>query len=105
MGTPRYVIFAYGQSLKPADHSILTSGPFLGMCTNYQITGEVATRTVVRFEPSSSINPADPFAPLNPTQNPVMPYRKDTNNPPLQLPPQIPPPRAVIESFTVLPPE
>src|SRR5260221_6141459 len=102
MGTPRYVIFAYGQSLKPAEHSILTSGQFLGMCTNYQITGEVATRTVVRFEPSSPINPADPFAPLNPTQNPEMPYRKDPNN---NIQPQIPPPRAVIESFTVLPPE
>ncbi len=103
VGTPRYVIFAYGQSLKPADRSILTSGGLgiLGMCTNYQITGEVATRTVVRFEPSGPINPADPYAPLNPTQNPVMPYQKNPNN---QVP-QIPPPRAVIENFTVLPPE
>jgi hypothetical protein len=50
LGTPRYVIFAYGQSLKPADHSIVQSGQFFGMCTNYQITGEVATRTVVRFD-------------------------------------------------------
>ncbi len=45
VGSPRYVIFAYGQSLKPADRSIVTSGPFFGMCTNYAITGEVATRT------------------------------------------------------------
>ena len=50
VGTPRYVIFAYGQSLKPADHSIVQSGPFFGMCTNYQITGEMATRTVIRFD-------------------------------------------------------
>jgi hypothetical protein len=105
VGTPRYVIFAYGQSLKPADHSILTSGPFLGMCTNYQITGEVATRTVVRFEPSGPLSPTNHYTPLNPTQNPVMPYRKNPNNVPPVTPPVIPPPRAVIESFTVLPPE
>ena len=74
VGTPRYVIYAYGQSLKPAEHSIVqTSGPFFGICTNYQITGEVVTRTVVRFENS-------------------------TNQASL-------PNRAVIESFSVLPPE
>jgi hypothetical protein len=26
------------------------SGPFAGLCTNYQIVAESATRTVVRFE-------------------------------------------------------
>ncbi len=105
VGTPRYVIFAYGQSLKPADHSILTSGGpgILGMCTNYQITGEVATRTVVRFEPSGPLAPADHYTPLNPTQNPVMPFRKGVD--PTPVPQDVPPPRAVIESFTVLPPE
>jgi hypothetical protein len=50
VGTPRYVIFSYGQALKPAPHSIVTSGPYFGMCTNYQVTGEIATRTVVRFD-------------------------------------------------------
>ncbi len=69
VGEPRFVIYAYGQSLKPADRSILQTGPFTGMCTNYQITGETATRTVVRIE----------GAPNNP--------------------------RAVIESFNVLPPD
>jgi hypothetical protein len=47
---PRFVIYAYGQSLKPAAHSIVTSGPFFGMCTNYQVTAEVATRSVVRID-------------------------------------------------------
>jgi hypothetical protein len=78
VGQPRYVIYAYGQSLKPADHSILQSsavpGAF-GLCTNYQITGELETRTVVRFDNS-------PMAGSKITQ-----------------------PRAVIESFNVLPPE
>jgi len=69
VGEPRFVIYSYGQSLKPADRSIVQSGPFIGMSTNYQITGETATRTVVRID----------GAPNNP--------------------------RAVIESFNVLPPD
>lgn len=48
---PRLVIYAFGQSLKPADRSVvLTPGPFRGMCTNYQITGEFATKTQLRIE-------------------------------------------------------
>jgi hypothetical protein len=50
VGDPRYVVYAYGQSLRPADNSILTSGPFMGMCTNYQVTGEFVTRTVFQIE-------------------------------------------------------
>ena len=35
----------------PADKSIVTSaGNYFGMCTNYQITGEVFTRAVVKLE-------------------------------------------------------
>ena len=50
-GEPRFVIYAFGQSLKPAERSIVTSGPaeFIRLCTNYQITGEVVTRSVVHF--------------------------------------------------------
>src|SRR5262249_30094074 len=48
--SPRFVIYSYGQALKPAPRSIVTSGPFFGMCTNYQATAEVATRTVVRID-------------------------------------------------------
>ncbi len=66
---PRFVIYAYGQSLKPANNSTVMGGAYSGMCTNYQITAETATRTVVRID----------GAPSNP--------------------------RAVIESFSVLPPE
>jgi hypothetical protein len=48
---PRVVIYAWGQSLKPADRSlVLSPGPYFQMCTNYQITGEFATKSVVRFE-------------------------------------------------------
>jgi hypothetical protein len=52
---PRFVIYSYGQALKPATHSIyMGSGAFFGLCTNYQITAEVATRAVVRVEGAPS---------------------------------------------------
>ena len=66
---PRIVIYAFGQSLKPAERSLVTAGRFYNICTNYQITGEYATKTVLRIEDAP---------------------RK---------------PRAVVESFTILPPE
>ena len=55
IGDARYVIYSFGQSLKPADKSIVTSGnpAYFGMCTNYQITGEVFTRAVVKLEGSA----------------------------------------------------
>ena len=48
--SPRFVVYAYGQTLRPANNSILTSGSFSGMCTNYQVTAETATRAVIRVE-------------------------------------------------------
>jgi len=50
IGEPRFVVYSYGQTLRPAPASIVTGGPFQGMCTNYQVTAEVATRAVVRVE-------------------------------------------------------
>ena len=47
---PRFVIYSYGQSLKPADRGVLVSGPYFNLCTNYQVTAEVATKAVVRVE-------------------------------------------------------
>jgi hypothetical protein len=48
---PRFVIYSFGQTLKPeSTRAIVKSGPFAGLCTNYQIVAESATRTVVRFE-------------------------------------------------------
>jgi hypothetical protein len=48
---PYVVVYAYGQSLRPADRSVVVApGPFYGLCTNYQITGEVLTKTALRFE-------------------------------------------------------
>lgn len=48
---PRFVIFAYGQSLRPASaNAFVLGGPLSGLCTNYAITAEAAFRTVVRVE-------------------------------------------------------
>jgi hypothetical protein len=48
---PYVVIYSYGQSLKPAERSRITApGTYFNLCTNYQITGEVLSKTAVRLE-------------------------------------------------------
>jgi hypothetical protein len=83
LGEPRFVIYAYGQALRPAQNSIITSGPFFGVCTNYQITAEVAARAVVRVEGSAD------------------PRQTSTNLPPKKRYP----PRLIVESYNYLGPE
>jgi hypothetical protein len=78
---PRFTIYSWGQALKPADRSVVTGGPFFGMCTNYQITAEVVTRAVIRVE----------GLPLHPQ--------------PLTDPQPFKNLRLVIESYNVLPPD
>ncbi len=50
LGEPRVVVYAFGQSLKPAPFSINLDPDYLNVVTNYQVTGEYATRSVVQFE-------------------------------------------------------
>lgn len=60
---PRVVIYGFGQSLKPApDSAVVEPGRYFLMSTNYQVTGEYATRAVVRFE-------GDPRAPRAVVEN------------------------------------
>jgi hypothetical protein len=91
-GSPRYVIYCYGQALKPAPNGIYTgSGQFFGMVTNYQIVSEIATRAVVRF--NSSLTNVVTFA-SDAFGNPIwFTAPVVTNN------------NAVIESFNILPPD
>ena len=90
--SPRYVIYCYGQALKPAPESIYTGGgPYFGMVTNYQIVSETATRAVVRFGSSLTnvITGTNNLAGgINWFSVPVV-----TNN------------NAVIENFNILPPD
>ncbi|HVU27890.1 MAG TPA: hypothetical protein VHG71_09165 [Verrucomicrobiae bacterium] len=86
----RYAIYCYGQTLKPAPNSIVTSGTFFGMVTNYQVVSEVATRAVVRFNSThveNTFQATNSFNDLVWTNIPAI-----SNN------------TAVIESFNVLPP-
>ena len=79
VGTPRYVIYSYGQTLKPAQGGVnLTAGQHFGEVTQYQIAAEVATRTVVRIDTT----------------------RTNVNGTVTMTPPH-----AVIESFNIMPPD
>jgi hypothetical protein len=89
--SPRYVIYSYGQALKPAPNGIVTSGGFFGMITNYQVVSETATRTVVRFN-SQRIN--------NVFQTNIPPFGLIWTNVP-----SVTNNNAVIESYNVLPPD
>ena len=84
VGTPHYVIYSYGQALKPAPtpNGIYTPNGLL--VTNYQIVSEIATRAVVRLDTvrTNSIGP-------NGVNGAIF----------------VTPPRAVIESFNILPPD
>ncbi len=52
---PRLTVYSWGQALKPARRSVvLTAGAYRGMCTNYQVTAEVASKSVLRLE---GVNP------------------------------------------------
>jgi hypothetical protein len=55
---PRYVVYCYGQTLKPAPNGIVSSGPFFGLVTNYQVQAESAMRAVIRVE--NAPTPANP---------------------------------------------
>jgi hypothetical protein len=57
VGAPRYVVYCYGQALKPAPNGIVTSGPYALMCTNYQIVSETATRNLVQVLTSNTNAP------------------------------------------------
>jgi len=49
--SPRYVVYCYGQTLRPAPNGVVTaSGQYFGLVTNYQITAESAARAVIRVD-------------------------------------------------------
>lgn len=102
VGTPRYAIYAYGQALKPANNSIVQqSGPYFGMCTNYQITGEVMTRTIVRFD-----NPPVPgFPPPASVYTNAIPLQNALTPEYVNVVYTMPPMKAVVESYEILGPD
>jgi hypothetical protein len=57
---PRVTIYCFGQTLKPAARSYVTSADFYNLCVNYQVTGEYVTKAVVRVEGEFK-NPENPL--------------------------------------------
>ncbi|MBL9173903.1 MAG: hypothetical protein JNL10_10245 [Verrucomicrobiales bacterium] len=48
---PRFVVYSFGQTLKPAPNAVnLRPGPLYGIATNYTITGEYVTKSVLRLD-------------------------------------------------------
>jgi hypothetical protein len=56
LGLPQFVIYSWGQSLKPKNLYSTGSGNLQNICTNYEITGEYLTRTVCHIvsDPSAA---------------------------------------------------
>ena len=50
-GDPRYVIYCYGQALRPAPNAMVTiAGAYFGMVTNYQVVAETTSRAVIHLD-------------------------------------------------------
>jgi hypothetical protein len=47
---PRVTVYTFGQTLSPAPNSRLLSGANRGLCTNYQVIGEVVAKHVLRLD-------------------------------------------------------
>jgi hypothetical protein len=47
---PRYAVYCYGQTLRPAPDGTVLSGSLFNLVTNYQVTAESAARAIIRFD-------------------------------------------------------
>ena len=71
--TPRFVVYCFGQTLKPArDSLVLDSGNYFGLCTNYQVTAENAARAVIRLERHITATGTN-YVPVVESYNPLPP--------------------------------
>jgi len=55
--TPRYVIYAYGQTLRPANKGLVLDSTAFGLVTNYQVVAESAVRAVVSVQTNILVTP------------------------------------------------
>ena len=55
--SPRYVIYCYGQTLRPAPGGTVLSGSLFNLVTNYQVTAESAVRAVIRVDDATTPTP------------------------------------------------
>jgi len=54
---PRYVLYCFGQTLKPAPSGTVLSGPNFQLVTNYQVVAESVIRAVVRIDNANTAQP------------------------------------------------
>jgi len=54
---PRYVLYCFGQTLRPAPNGTVLSGPYFQMVTNYQVTAESVVRAVIRIDGANTSTP------------------------------------------------
>jgi hypothetical protein len=90
---PRVTIYCFGQTLKPAPRSYVTSADFYNLCVNYQVTGEYVTKAVVRVE--GEMDPRD--IAIEQDKNITDAQRAAWKEQRVPL-------KTVVESFEVLPP-
>jgi hypothetical protein len=70
---PRFTVYCFGQTLRPAPRSFATTSQFYNLCVNYQVTGEYATKAVFRVEGELK-NPANPIRTVVEKFEPLAPY-------------------------------
>jgi hypothetical protein len=56
LGAPRFVVYCYGQALRPAPNGLVLGGAFSQLVTNYQVVAESATRVILRVDNAAGIN-------------------------------------------------
>jgi hypothetical protein len=60
VGAPRFGVYCYGQTLRPASGGTVLGGNYFGMVTNYQVAAESAARAVVSVQPKVEFTPTGP---------------------------------------------
>jgi hypothetical protein len=63
---PRYVLYCFGQTLRPAPNGTVLSGPYFQMVTNYQVTAESGIRAVIRIDGANTSTPHAVIESYNP---------------------------------------
>ena len=69
---PRFTVYAFGQTLRPAPRSAVTDANYYNLVTNYQVSGEFAVKAILRYEGELN-NPANPLRSVIESYEPLPP--------------------------------
>jgi len=53
----RYVLYCFGQALRPAPNGSVSGGAWNGLVTNYQVTAQSVVRAVIRVDNANTTQP------------------------------------------------